>query len=223
EGGWGGEGGDENRGCRDRGRRDRRVRRRLLSRRPGAGTAPPGAGPGGEPAVGAQLGVRPPAGPRPARGPAHGGSQPHLAGAGGGGGIDGAQGGSPARGGTPERMGLLEEWLGVARQFGLDPRLLRGRDIEAVVPGIQGSGVGGMYTPSDGHAEPVKATEAFARAAAARGTRIRERCAVESLLTRGGEVSGVVTEAGAVRATRVVCAAGAWSAAPLRTARVPPP
>ena len=134
--------------------------------------------------------------------------------------IDWVQGGNLALAATPERMGLFEEWLGVARQFGLDTRLLRGRDIEAVVPGIRGSWVGGMYTASDGHAEPVKATEALARAALARGARIQERCAVESLLTRGGEVSGVVTEAGEVRTTRVVCAAGAWSAALLRTAGV---
>jgi glycine/D-amino acid oxidase-like deaminating enzyme len=134
-----------------------------------------------------------------------------------GAGIDWVQGGNLALAATPERMGLFEGWVSVARHFGLDTRLLRGRDIEPVVPGIQGSWVGGMYTPSDGHAEPVKATEAFRSAAVARGARVQTRCAAESLLTRGGEISGVVTETGEVRTTRVVCAAGAWSADLLRT------
>ena len=66
--------------------------------------------------------------------------------------------------------------------------------------------------------EPVKATEAFARAAVAHGARLQSRCAVQALLTRNGEISGVVTEQGEWRTTRVVCAAGAWSAPLLRTA-----
>ena len=112
--------------------------------------------------------------------------------------IDWVQGGNLALAADEARMGLFEQWLDVARQFGLDTRLLRGREIETVVPGIQGTWRGGMYTPSDGHAEPVKATEAFARAAVAHGAALQPRCAVQALLTRSGEISGVVTEQGEV-------------------------
>jgi glycine/D-amino acid oxidase-like deaminating enzyme len=131
--------------------------------------------------------------------------------------IDWVQGGNLALAVTEERMGLFEQWVDIARHFGLDTRLLRGREIETVVPGIQGSWRGGMYTASDGHAEPVKATEAFARAAVAHGAQVQPRCAAQALLTRGGEISGVVTERGELRTTRVICAAGGWSAALLRT------
>jgi glycine/D-amino acid oxidase-like deaminating enzyme len=131
--------------------------------------------------------------------------------------IDWVQGGNLALAATEERMGLFEEWLAVARQFGLDTRLLRARDLDAVVPGLQGAWRGGMFTESDGHAEPVKATEAFARAAVAHGARVEPRCAVQALLTRAGEIAGVATERGEVRTTRVICAAGGWSAALLRT------
>jgi glycine/D-amino acid oxidase-like deaminating enzyme len=85
------------------------------------------------------------------------------------------------------------------------------------VPGMQGAWVGGMYTPSDGHAEPTKATEAFARAAAAHGAEFRTRCAVQRILVRAGAIGGVVTERDEVQTGRVVCAAGAWSAPLLRT------
>lgn len=126
--------------------------------------------------------------------------------------VEWVQGGNLALAATSERMALFEEWLGTARRFGLDTRLLRGADLATVVPGLAGSWVGGLFTPSDGHAEPAKATDAFRRAAEAHGARVHTRCAALAVETRGGEVSGVVTEHGAVRTTRVVCAAGAWSA-----------
>ncbi|PYM63376.1 MAG: FAD-dependent oxidoreductase [Candidatus Rokuibacteriota bacterium] len=132
--------------------------------------------------------------------------------------MEWVQGGNLALAASEERMALFEEWLGIARSFGLDTRLLRRRDLEAVAPGMHGSWVGGMYTPSDGHAEPAKATEAFARAAAAHGATVRTGCMAESLLTANGEIAGVSTEAEEIRTTRVVCAAGAWSAPLLRTA-----
>jgi glycine/D-amino acid oxidase-like deaminating enzyme len=132
--------------------------------------------------------------------------------------VDWVQGGNLALAATAERMALFEGWLAVARQFGLDTRLLRGREIETVVPGIQGAWVGGMYTPSDGHAEPVTATRAIAGAATAHGARIHSRCAARAILTGGGAVTGLLTEQGEIRTTRVICAAGAWSAPLVRTA-----
>jgi glycine/D-amino acid oxidase-like deaminating enzyme len=100
----------------------------------------------------------------------------------------------------------------VAREFGLDTRLLRPRDLQAVVPGLAGTWAGGMHTPDDGHADPEKATDAFARAAVAQGASLHLDCAVQGLTTRGGAVASVVTEQGEIRASTVVCAAGAWSA-----------
>jgi glycine/D-amino acid oxidase-like deaminating enzyme len=68
-----------------------------------------------------------------------------------------------------------------------------------------------MHTPGDGHADPEKTTDAFARAAAAHGASVELGCAVQRIVTRGGAVEGVVTERGEIRAPWVVCAAGAWS------------
>jgi glycine/D-amino acid oxidase-like deaminating enzyme len=130
--------------------------------------------------------------------------------------VDWVPGGNLALAATEERMGLFEQWLPVARAFGLDTRLVRGRDLDAVVPGIQGAWAGGMLTPSDGHAEPAKATAAFARAAAARGAEVATGCAARRILVTAGAVSGVLTDREAVRTSRVVCAAGAWSAPLLR-------
>jgi glycine/D-amino acid oxidase-like deaminating enzyme len=131
--------------------------------------------------------------------------------------VEWVQGGNLALAADPQKMALFERWLPVARQFGLDTRLLRPQELSSIVPGLAGQWVGGIYTPSDGHAEPGKATDALARAAAAHGAVVELGCAVQGVTTHGGAVSGVVTEQGEIRASWVVCAAGAWSSRLART------
>jgi glycine/D-amino acid oxidase-like deaminating enzyme len=131
--------------------------------------------------------------------------------------IEWVQGGNLALAANPARMALFEEWLGVARQFGLDTRLLGPRDLTEVVPGLGGEWAGGLYTRSDGHADPAKTTDALARAARAHGASIHLGCAVEGVGTQNGAVNTVITERGEIRASWVVCAAGAWSSRLTRT------
>ena len=131
--------------------------------------------------------------------------------------IELVQGGNLALAADDTRMARLETWLPVAREFGLETRLLRARELDAVVPGLAGGWVGGMHTPGDGHADPEKTTDAFARAALAHGASLHLECALQGVSTRAGAVSGVVTEHGEIRTPTVVCAAGAWSARLART------
>jgi glycine/D-amino acid oxidase-like deaminating enzyme len=131
--------------------------------------------------------------------------------------VEWVQGGNLALAADAARLALLEDWLGVARQFGLDTRLLRPRDLPDVVPGLAGSWAGGLYTASDGHADPVKTTQAFAHAAARHGAAVHLGCAAEGVGTESGKVSAVITEQGAIRTSWVVCAAGAWSSRLART------
>jgi glycine/D-amino acid oxidase-like deaminating enzyme len=131
--------------------------------------------------------------------------------------IEWTPGGNLALAADDARMARFETWLPLAREFGLPTRLLRAQDLDAVVPGLTGGWVGGMHTPGDGHADPEKTTDAFARAAVAHGTTLHLDCAVQSVTTRAGAVAGVVTEHGEIRAPAVVCAAGAWSSRLTRT------
>jgi glycine/D-amino acid oxidase-like deaminating enzyme len=131
--------------------------------------------------------------------------------------IEWTQGGNLALAADDARMARFEEWLPIAREFGLETRLLRARELSAVVPGLGGSWVGGMHTPGDGHADPEKTTDAFAHAAQAHGAAIHFDCAVQGVVKTAGAVSGVVTERGEIRASSVVCAAGAWSSRLART------
>jgi glycine/D-amino acid oxidase-like deaminating enzyme len=131
--------------------------------------------------------------------------------------VEWTPGGNLALAADEARLSRFEAWLPVAREFGLETRLLRAHELADVVPGLAGDWAGGMHTPGDGHADPEKATDAFARAAVAAGATLLLDCAVQGVSTRGGAVAGVVTERGEIRAPMVVCAAGAWSSRLLRT------
>lgn len=112
---------------------------------------------------------------------------------------------------TREELALHEAWLETVKGSGVDSRLLSPAQIAEMIPGSTGEWVGGIVTPSDGRAEPTLANSAIARAAMAKGAVIVENCAVRTLETTGGTVTGVVTEQGDIRCQQVVLAGGVWS------------
>src|SRR6185503_2621947 len=97
--------------------------------------------------------------------------------------VEWVQGGNLALAADEARMARFEAWLPVAREFGLETRLLRARELQTIVPGLGGTWAGGMHTPGDGHADPEKTTDAFARAATALGARIHLGCAAQAVVT----------------------------------------
>jgi len=112
---------------------------------------------------------------------------------------------------TQRQVTEYELWLEEAYQFQLDSRLLAPNEIDAVLPGSARRWAGALYTPSDGRAEPHKASPAIAAAAQARGATVLTECAVRGVETKGGRISGVVTERGRIECETVVHAGGAWS------------
>ena len=109
------------------------------------------------------------------------------------------------------QLAKYEQWHDLAREHQLDTRMLSADEAREVASGVEGRWVGGMLTPSDGRAEPFVAVPALARAARRLEVSVTENCAVRTLETAGGQVRGVQTELGSVRADRVVLAGGAWS------------
>ncbi|MCA3876124.1 MAG: FAD-binding oxidoreductase, partial [Burkholderia sp.] len=101
----------------------------------------------------------------------------------------------------------------VAREHGLDTRTLTREQIDERVRGLspQARTLGGLYTATDGQAEPRRVAAAFAARATEAGARFFEGCGVTAIETAGGAVVGVVTERGTIRTRRVICAAGATS------------
>ncbi|MCM2495399.1 NAD(P)/FAD-dependent oxidoreductase [Burkholderia glumae] len=110
-----------------------------------------------------------------------------------------------------EDWAAFQDWLGVAREHGLDTRALAPAEVGRHVTGLAAPVLGGLYTASDGQAEPRRVAPAFAARAIERGARFFDGCGVSAIETAGGAVTGVVTERGLVKTSRVICAAGAAS------------
>lgn len=112
---------------------------------------------------------------------------------------------------TEKQMGAYEAWLDSVKSLSIDSKMLSAEDIKRMVPGGEGKWLGGIYTASDGRAEPSIATSAMAKAAIEKGVTIVQNCAVRELALSGGKISGVVTEKGEIRCEQVLLAGGAWS------------
>ncbi|MAK90314.1 MAG: D-amino-acid oxidase [Oleibacter sp.] len=112
---------------------------------------------------------------------------------------------------TREQMAMYENWVQSVDQLELDSQLLTPAQIDQYVPGGSGNWLGGVYTPSDGRAEPAIATSAMANAAIKAGAVMVQNCAVRTLSMSAGKVSGVMTEKGEIKCEQVLLAGGAWS------------
>ncbi len=113
-------------------------------------------------------------------------------------------------------MAKYEAWLDRVKPYQLDSRKVTGAEAAELLPGMARTWAGGLLTPSDGQADPVKTTTAFARAAERLGAVIHTGSVVDAVETAGGAVTGLRTELGGVRAKTVLLAAGVWSARLLR-------
>ncbi|MFD2173999.1 NAD(P)/FAD-dependent oxidoreductase [Rhodobacter lacus] len=102
-------------------------------------------------------------------------------------------------------------WIAQARPLGAAPVHLSPAEVAEMVPGLDWRCHGALYLPEDGRAEPQAAAPAFANAARQLGAFVHQGCAVRALDIEAGRVAGVITEAGRIRARRVIVAAGAWS------------
>ena len=112
---------------------------------------------------------------------------------------------------TDKQLQQYADWMASVSGYGLDTRLLDAEELGRVVRGARGGWRGGLYTASDGRAEPQKAAPAIARAAAREGATVLTGCAVRGVETAGGRVAAVITELGTIRTSTVVCATGAWT------------
>ena len=112
---------------------------------------------------------------------------------------------------TDKEVAKHEAWLEEARKFQVDSRIVRGEALDTVLPGASNNFIAALHTPTDGRAEPSQAAPAIAEAARALGAIVLTECAVRGIETKGGRVSGVVTEKGPIACDSVVLAGGAWS------------
>jgi sarcosine oxidase subunit beta len=106
----------------------------------------------------------------------------------------------------------LSEFVHHQQELGfIDVRLVDGKEARALVPGLNNQIVAGSFSPSDGQADPVATTRAFASAAQRYGATYWIGTVCLGLLSHRERIVGARTERGEVEAKHVVLAAGTWS------------
>ncbi|MCB6185034.1 FAD-binding oxidoreductase [Leeia sp. TBRC 13508] len=125
--------------------------------------------------------------------------------------IEWRQQGCLYAGETAEDMASHEAWLPIAKDHQLDTRLITSSEVSRLVPGLATSVKGGLYTASDGQAEPRRVAPLFAKRAQELGAIILEGNGVTGIETENGRISGVQTERGLIKTKHFVCTSGASS------------
>jgi sarcosine oxidase subunit beta len=111
-----------------------------------------------------------------------------------------------------------QEWIELQethRQFlqtGIDFALIDGAQARDIVPALSKSIVGGIHTSRSGHANPQRASQAFAWAFADQGGTILENTPAIGIATHGGKITAVQTPQGSIATGVVVNSAGPQSA-----------
>ncbi|WP_336744359.1 FAD-binding oxidoreductase [Aureimonas altamirensis] len=116
----------------------------------------------------------------------------------------------------PAELARWEAWNAKARAMGFRNESLTQAQAQERMKGSTTRWAGGLWSPTDGRAEPGMAAPAIAAGAQALGAFLYQNCAVRGLDIANGEVKGVWTERGLIRCDAVVLAGGAWSSRFLR-------
>jgi sarcosine oxidase subunit beta len=105
-----------------------------------------------------------------------------------------------------------ERELNWEHEHGLsEVRLLSPAECHELVPGMAGKVLVGKLCPTDGIANPMLVTPAFARAGVKLGVEFLLNTSVTGLLKQGSTVCGVETVSGDIEARVVINAAGPWA------------
>ena len=111
----------------------------------------------------------------------------------------------------PRQLADWERWRETARRFDVNTRMLSATEATAATAGTGRNWLGGVHSIDDGKAEPALAAPTLAEAARGHGAKIIQQCAARGLDVSNGQVMGVVTERGLIKAGAVLCAGGAWA------------
>ena len=102
-------------------------------------------------------------------------------------------------------------WRDFARDLGVTTHMLSAAEATERGRATGKAWKGGVFSPSDGVADPSRAAPVIARGVMKFGGAVHQFCAARGLELEGGRVAGVVTEAGTIRTRAVVLAGGAWA------------
>ncbi len=110
---------------------------------------------------------------------------------------------------TPAEVDVIRALVERQRAQGLDLHFLPDNAaVRAIAPAMSSIILAASFCPTDGHANPIKATRAFADSARRHGATLREGVAALGIRVTRDRVAGVDTSAGFFPADRVIVASG---------------
>lgn len=110
-----------------------------------------------------------------------------------------------------EELARWTKWRDFAKTAGVTTHMLSSQEASERGRLTGRAWKGGVFSPSDGTADPAKAAPAVAAALMKLGGTVHQNCAARGIEIEGGRVSGVVTEEGTIKTRTVVFAGGAWA------------
>ncbi|TFV64571.1 FAD-binding oxidoreductase [Geodermatophilus sp. DF01-2] len=114
---------------------------------------------------------------------------------------------------TPEAVAAFEAGVALQNDLGVPSRMTTVDEARRLSPLVETDGLlAAVYSPTDGHCTPESVVAGYASTARRAGATLLPHCPATGIDVRDGQVVGVRTESGTIRADTVVCAAGAWSA-----------
>jgi glycine cleavage system T protein len=124
---------------------------------------------------------------------------------------------------TKERLTDLKRKLGAARSWGIESELLSPAETIERIPLLCDKILGALHIPSDGIARPVRAVEAMAADATARGVTFHGNIEITGIDVEGGRAKRIRTCAGDIEAEQILIATGIWAPATARLAGITVP
>jgi glycine/D-amino acid oxidase-like deaminating enzyme len=112
---------------------------------------------------------------------------------------------------SDEELAGWARWRDFARPAGVSTHMLDSAEATERGRATGRAWKGGVFSPTDGTADPAHAAPAVARAILKLGGTVHQSCAARGIETEGGRVCGVVTEHGVIRTKIAVLAGGAWA------------
>ena len=112
---------------------------------------------------------------------------------------------------SDEELAGWARWRDFARTAGVSTHMLDSAEATERGRATGRTWKGGVFSPTDGTADPAYAAPAVARAILKLGGTVHQSCAARGIETEGGRVCGVVTEHGVIRTKIAVLAGGAWA------------
>ncbi|MFK7755152.1 MAG: NAD(P)/FAD-dependent oxidoreductase [Sedimentitalea sp.] len=116
----------------------------------------------------------------------------------------------------PSELEGWARWRDFAKGEGVTTHMLSGAQAGERGTATGRAWRGGVFSPSDGTADPRVAAPVIAKGVMQHGGIVRQSCAARGIETAAGRVSGVITEHGVIKTATVVMAGGAWASSFLR-------